>query len=157
RSRGVFRDVLIGIEVALSLMLLIGAGLMLKSFANLRAVDPGFNPDRMLSIRFSLPNQRYQSPAQIASFYHDALERVRGIPGVQSAGIVTFAPLAGHFMDNTFDIVGHPALPPGQYRDAVVRSADPDYFKMAGIPLKRGRVFTAAEWLDAADKAVITE
>jgi predicted permease len=157
RGRSLFRDTLVGVEVALSLMLLIGAGLMLKSFEKLRAVDPGFVPDRLITIRFSLPSQRYKTPAQIASFYRDVLDRVRTTPGVQAAGIVTIAPLAGHFMDNTFTIVGRAPLPPGQFMYAVVREADPDYFKSAGIRLKRGRVFTGAEWLDTADKAVITE
>ena len=157
RGRGLFRDALVAVEVALSLMLLIGAGLMLKSFANLRAVDPGFIPDRLFAIRFSLPAQRYKSEAQVASFYRDLLERTRAIPGVQSAGMVTVPPLAGHFSDETFSIDGRPPLPPGQFLDAVVRSADPEYFKAAGIRLKKGRVFTAAEWLDSADKAVISE
>jgi len=157
RSRGIFRDTLVGVEVALSLMLLIGAGLMLKSFSKLRSVDPGFAPDRLLTIRFSLPSQRYKTPAQIASFYRDVLDRTRGTPGVQSAGVVTIPPLGGHYMDNTFTIDGRAPLPTGQFMYAVVREADPDYFKSTGIRLKRGRVFTAAEWLDTADKAVITE
>jgi putative ABC transport system permease protein len=157
RGRGLFRDGLIAVEVALSLMLLIGAGLMLKSFANLRAVDPGFNPDRMLTLGFALPPQNYKTPGQIAAFYRDLLDRVRAMPGVQTAGIITVAPLRGHFMDNTFTVDGHPPLPPGHFLDAVVRSVDPEFFKAAGIALKRGRVFTPAEWLDGADKAVITE
>jgi len=157
RGRRLFRDALIAVEVALSLMLLAGAGLMLKSFARLRAVDPGFVPDRMLTLQFALPAQRYKSPAQIAGFYRDLLDRARAVPGVAAAGLVTVAPLRGHWMDNTFVIDGRPPLPAGQFLDAVVRAADPDYFKAAGIRLKRGRVFTSAEWLKAADKAVITE
>jgi predicted permease len=157
RSRRFFRDTMLAIEVALSLMLLIGAGVMLKSLAQLRAVDAGFNPDRMLTIRFSLPTNRYNTPALVASFYRDVLDRVRSTPGVESAGLVTVAPLRGHFMDNTFAIDGHPPLPAGQFLDAVVRSADPGYFKAAGIRLKRGRAFSSSEWLDNADKAVITE
>ncbi len=157
RGRGLFRDALIGVEVALSLMLLIGAGLMLKSFANLRSVNPGFNPDRVLTIRFSLPTQRYKEGSPRASFYRDLLDRVRAMPGVQSAALITVPPLGGHFMDNTFEIEGRPPLPQGQFLDAVIRSADPEYFKAAGIPLKRGRAFTAAEWLDSANKAIITE
>jgi predicted permease len=158
-SRGarIVRDTVIAFQVALSLVLLIGAGLMLKSFANLRAVDPGFVPDRLLTIRFGLPSQRYKAPAQIAGFYRDLLDRVRVMPGVSTAALVTVPPLGGHFMDNVFTIEGRPPLPNGHFLDAVVRAADPDYFRAAGIPIRRGRVFTAAEWLAAADKAVITE
>ncbi|HWC96857.1 MAG TPA: ABC transporter permease [Candidatus Sulfopaludibacter sp.] len=157
RGGRLFRDGLIAAEVALSLMLLTGAGLMLKSFTRLHSLDPGFRPDRVLTIDFSLPERRYDNPARVAGFYRDLLARVRATPGVESAGLVTVAPLGGHFMDTTFTIEGRPPLPAGQFLDAVVRSADPNYFQAAGIPLKRGRVFTAAEWLDAANKAVITE
>jgi hypothetical protein len=82
---------------------------------------------------------------------------MRGLPGVQSTGIATVPPLTGHFVDTTFEIEGRPPLRQGQFLDAVVRAADPDYFKAVGIALKRGRTFTPAEWLDAADKCVMTE
>jgi predicted permease len=157
RSRRVFRNVLVAVEVALSVMLLLGSGLMLKSFLRLNAVDPGFVPDHLLTIRFSLPQVRYKDAAKRTEFYESVLSRVRTIPGVSGVGMVTVLPLAGHMMDNTFTIEGHPPPPPGQFLDAVVRAADPDYFQTAGIPLKRGRVFTAFDRLDAAKKAVITE
>jgi predicted permease len=157
RSRRVFRNVLVAVEVALSVMLLLGSGLMLKSFLRLNAVDPGFVPDHLLTIRFSLPQVRYKDAAKRTEFYESVLSRVRTIPGVSGVGMVTVLPLAGHMMDNTFTIEGHPPPPPGQFLDAVVRGADPDYFQTAGIPLKRGRVFTAFDRLDAAKKAVITE
>lgn len=168
RDRGLFRDVLVAVEVALSLILLVGAGLMLKSFSKLRAVDPGFATERVLTIRFSLPPAPAKTPAagsshdladeaRVAAFYRDLVEQARALPGVESAGLVTVPPLAGHYMDNTFTIDGRPPLPPGQFLDAVWRLAHPGYFKAMGIPLKRGRVFTDAERLEAADKAVITE
>jgi predicted permease len=157
RGRKIFRDTMVAIEVALSLMLLAGAGLMLKSFTRLRAVDPGFVPDRILTLRFGLPPQRYTKPALVAGFYRDLLDRARNIPGVESAGLVTVAPLAGHQMDNVFTVDGRAPLPPGQFLDAVVRAADPGYFKAAGIRLLRGRVFRDADWLETADKTVISE
>ena len=157
RGRTLFRDCLIAVEVALSLMLLTGAGLMLKSFTKIRAVDPGFHPERVLTVDFSLPAQHYPDPSKTAQFYRDLLDRVRATPGVQSAGLVTVAPLQGHFMDTTFTVEGRPPLPTGQFLDAVVRSADPGYFQAAGIRVVRGRVFTAAEWLEAGNKSVITE
>jgi predicted permease len=157
RSSGRFRDGMVAVEVALSLMLLIGAGLMLKSFAHLRSVDPGFSPERVLTIRFSLPQARYKTPAQVTSFYESIVERVRSIPGVRSVGLVNVAPLDGYFSDTVFTIDEHPPLPSGQFLDAIIRTADPAYFQAIGIPVKRGRTFTAAERLDQANKAVISE
>jgi predicted permease len=93
RGRSLFRDCLIAAEVALSLMLLTGAGLMLKSFTKIRAIDPGFRPDRILTVDFSLPDRHYAEPPKTAQFYRDLLERVRATPGVESAGLVTVAPL----------------------------------------------------------------
>ena len=157
RGARIVRDAVVAFQVALSLVLLIGAGLMLKSFTRLRSVDPGFVPDRLLTIRFSLPTQRYKEWARVVAFHRDLLDRVRVMPGVAAAGMVTIPPLGGHYMDNSFTVEGRPPLPPGHFLDAVVRAADPDYFHAAGIPIRRGRVFTAAEWLAGADKAVITD
>jgi predicted permease len=83
--------------------------------------------------------------------------RVRAVPGVGQAGIVSVLPGAGHFMDNTFQIEGVPPLPPGQFRNAVVRGADPDYFTMMNIPLKRGRFFTDSDNREKLNAMVITE
>src|SRR5262249_11179991 len=157
RSRGLFRDAMVGIEVALSLILLAGAGLMLKSFANLRAVDAGFAAERVLTMRFSPRPDRYKTQAQVTTFYETVMARVSGLPGVQAAGLVTVPPLGGHFTDETFVVEGRPPLPPGQFLDAVVRSADPSYFQSMGIPLRRGRVFTAEDRLEAGRKSVINE
>ena len=157
RGRALFRDVLVAVEVALSLMLLIGAGLMLKSFQKLRAVDPGFIPDRVLTIgSVTLAGDRYKR-AQKTEFYETLVAKVSAMPGVESAGLVTWLPLGGHWSDTTFTIEGRPPLAPGQFLDALVRSADPGYFHAMGIPVKRGRVFTAADRLEAADKAIISE
>jgi predicted permease len=157
RSRKVFRNALVAAEVALSLMLLLGSGLMLKSFVRLNAVDPGFVPDHLLTIRFSLPDLRYVTPAKRAAFYESLNAKVHAIPGVSGVGLVLVLPLAGHFMDNVFTIEGHPPPAKGHFLDAVVRTADPEYFKMMGIPLKRGRVFTSFDRLGAGKKAVISE
>ncbi|HLK69744.1 MAG TPA: ABC transporter permease [Bryobacteraceae bacterium] len=156
RRRGMFRDALVAAEIALSLMLLAGAGLMLKSLSKLHGVAPGFATERVLVVDFSLPGSM-KPEARVAAFYRDLVEQVRSQPGVQSAGLVTVAPLAGHFMDFTFTIEGRPPLPQGHFLDAVVRSADPGYFQAMGIPVKRGRVFNDADGLEAAGKAVISE
>jgi predicted permease len=157
RRRRFLGDALVATEVALSLVLLIGSGLLLKSFARLRAVDPGFAPEHLLTMRFSLPASQYKTRVLKTAFYENLLARVRTLPGVTAAGMVTTLPVTGHVMDNTFTIVGHPPLPPGQFLDAVVRAADPGYFQAMGIPLKRGRVFAASERLEAAQLVIISE
>jgi putative ABC transport system permease protein len=130
---------------------------MLKSFARLRAVDPGFAPERLLTMRFSLPASQYRTAPQRTSFFENLLARVKNLPGVTAAGMVTTLPVTGHVMDNTFTIVGRPSLPPGQFLDAVMRAADPGYFQAMGIPLKRGRVFAPSERLDGARFVIISE
>jgi predicted permease len=157
RSRALFRDALVAAEVALSLMLLVGAGLMLKSFSKLRIVDAGFSAERVLTILFNLPAKRYPTPAQVAGFYETLGERTRALPGVEDAGFVTQAPLAGHWSDSVFTIDGMPPPQPGQYMDALRLSVDPEYFKTMEIPLIRGRFFTRDDRLDAAGKAIVSE
>ncbi len=157
RATNRLREVLVAGEVALSMMLLIGAGLLLKSFERLRAVDPGFSAPRALTMGFSLPKAQYPTPAQRVSFYETLITRLRALPGVEGAGIVSTLPLNDHFSDSTFDIIGRPPLPPGQYLDALFRGADPGYFQAMGIPLKRGRIFTTAERLDNARQLVVSE
>jgi len=157
RRRKFLGDALVATEVALSLVLLVGSGLLLKSFARLRAVDPGFAPERLLTMRFSLPASQYKSGATRTVFFENLLARVRTLPGVTGAGMVTTLPVTGHVMDNTFTIVGRPPLPPGQFLDAVLRAADTGYFQAMGIPLKRGRTFASLERLDGARFVIISE
>ena len=157
RRRKFLGDALVATEVALSLVLLIGSGLLLKSFARLRAVDPGFAPERLLTMRFSLPGSHYKKGGPRTAFFENLLARVRGLPGVTAAGLVTTLPVTGHVMDNTFTIVGRPPLPLGQFLDAVLRAADPGYFQAMGIPLKRGRTFASSDRLDTARFVIISE
>jgi predicted permease len=157
RSRALFGDALVAAEVALSLMLLVSAGLMLKSFSKLRTVDGGFSAERVLTILFNLPAKRYPTPAQVAGFYETLGDRTRALPGVEDAGLVSVAPLAGLWSDAIFTIEGMPPLKSGQYMDALKRSVDPEYFKTMGIALKRGRFFTKDDRLDAAGKAIVSE
>jgi predicted permease len=157
RRRKFLGDALVATEVALSLILLIGSGLLLKSFARLRGVDPGFATERLLTMRFSLPASQYKNEAQRTAFYENLVARVRPLPGVTAAGMVTILPVTGHLMDNTFTIVGRPPLPPGQFLDAVLRAADPGYFQAMGIPLKRGRTFSSSDRLDKARLVIISE
>ncbi len=138
-------------------MLLVGAGLMLKSFSKLRTVDGGFSAERVLTILFNLPAKRYPTPAQVAGFYETLGDRMRALPGVEDAGLVTVPPLAGLWSDAIFTIEGMPPPKSGQYMDALKRSVDPEYFKTMGIALKRGRFFTKDDRLDAAGKAIVSD
>ncbi len=122
-------------------MLLIAAGLLLRSFSHLYQVNPGVRVDHTLTMAVSLPDVRYKEPAQKAAFFRELADRMQSVPGVISAGLVSCAPVDGHCDDHVFDIEGHP-LPPGQMRDALDRGADPRYFTAAGIPLIRGRTFS---------------
>ena len=108
-SRGArLRGALVVSEVALALMLLVGAGLLIKSFVNLQRVDPGFNPKSALRVDVTLPRTRYPERNQSATFYKQLLERVAGLPGVQSAGAVSSLPLSGGGTDSDFAIEGRP-------------------------------------------------
>jgi predicted permease len=132
---------LIGAEVALSLMLLIAAGLMIRSFAALQNVHTGVRVESLLTAGISLPDSRYASRASVAHFDHILLERLRTLPGVRAVGLVNCVPVDGYCGDNGFSIEGRP-LPPGQFNLALERSASPEYFQVAGIPLLAGRTFT---------------
>ncbi|MBI4905559.1 MAG: ABC transporter permease [Acidobacteria bacterium] len=157
RKRRMFRDGLVAIEVALTVVLLIASGLLLKSFLRLHAVDPGFSPERLLTMRLALPQSRYSTAAQRVAFFEGLAASVKALPGVAAVGAVNRLPLTGHAPDNTFTIEGRPPLPPGQFFDALARSVDPGYFQAMGIPLKRGRFLHPSERLEAANKALISE
>ncbi len=158
RSRARLRKVLLTAEVALTVVLLIGGGLLLRSFAQLRSVNLGCRTDNVLTMGFTLPETRYATEAQRAEFFAELLRQARAVPGVSEASIVSVLPGAGHFVDNTFEIEGTPPLPPGQFRNAVIRGADPDYFAAMHIPLKRGRIYSEADRRTMDDNAmVITE
>jgi predicted permease len=140
RTHGRFRQVLVAAEVGLSLVLLISAGLLLRSFSQLYQVQPGVRVDHTLSIAVSLPEAAYKEPERVATFAHRLTESLRTIPGVSQAGLVSCAPVDGHCNDRVFFIEGRPQNP-GQMPDALNREADPQYFAAAGIPLLSGRVF----------------
>jgi predicted permease len=141
QGRARLRKVLLTAEVALTVVLLIGGGLLLKSFSQLRSVDMGCKTDDVLTMGFTLPESKYETDAQRAEFFAELLRRARAVPGVKEASIVSVLPGAGHFFDNTFHIEGAAPLPPGQFRNAVIRGADPGYFLTMHIALKRGRIF----------------
>jgi predicted permease len=155
--RATLRKVLLMIEVGLTVILLIGAGLLLKSYERLRSVDMGCLTQDVIIMHLGLPDARYPTAAQRANFYDTLLERVRALPGVEAAGFVTAAPGQGYALDWPFSIVGHPPLPPGSGLSALSLWADPNYFGAMGIPILRGSTFDSGKRLDAANETIISE
>ncbi|HSO76107.1 MAG TPA: ABC transporter permease [Blastocatellia bacterium] len=151
------RSALVVSEVALALMLLVGAGLLIKSFVNLQRVDPGFNPRSVLRADVILPRTRYPDRNQPAAFYKQLLDRVTAMPGVQAAGAVSTMPLGGGGTDSDFGIEGRPPAEPGKPQVAWFSSATPDYFRAMGIRLLRGREFLESDNAAAPRVAVISE
>src|ERR1041384_7190100 len=138
-------SVLVIAEVALAVVLLVGGGLMLKSFVQLIRVDPGFQPNQVLRLDLSLPETKYREPRQQTAFYNELIGRLQGLPGVESVGATTITPL-GH-ADNwcAFAIEGRPDPPQGQQQQAATRAVSSDYFRTMQIPLRKGRFFSNAD------------
>jgi putative ABC transport system permease protein len=144
-------------EIALALMLLVGAGLLIKSFSNLQHVDPGFNPENVLRIDVGLPRTRYPDRNQAGIFFKQLVDRVSVLPGVQSVGAVSSLPLGGGGTDSGFAIEGRPQPEPDRQPVAWYSKVTPDYFRTMGIRLMRGRLFTEADNADASRVVVISE
>jgi predicted permease len=150
------RSILLMSEVALSLALLIGAGLMINSFTRLLQVDPGFDPRGVQTMQIVLPQSKYAEIQQRAFFFEQALERIRRLPGVQSAGMTSALPLAGN-PDFGFTIEGRTPSAPGDTPQTGWRSISPDYLRTMGIALRRGRYFGEQDHEKAAGVAIINE
>jgi predicted permease len=156
-ARATLRRVLLTLEVGLTVILLIGAGLLLKSYERLRSADMGCITQDVITMHLGLPDARYATPAQRANFYDALLDRVRALPGVDAAGFSTLVPGQGDGMNWTFSIVEHPPLPQGSGLSALSRWADPKYFGAMGIPILRGRTFDGGKRLDAANEVIISQ
>ncbi|HEX7117855.1 MAG TPA: ABC transporter permease [Longimicrobiales bacterium] len=152
------RDVLAVGELALSLVMLVGAGLMLRSFVEMRRVDPGFRTDHVLTARLSVPGARYAAAADVTGFYDRLLGRLAAAPGVRSAAANSTLPLTGSLNDTGFLLEGQPEPPPGESRPvALIQAVTPDYFDALGIPLRRGRTFDATDRRDAPPVVIVDE
>jgi putative ABC transport system permease protein len=152
------RSALVIGEVALSLLLLAGAGLMIKSFWRLQQVDPGFNPQNLLSVEVTLPAARYPESQQRTAFFQQVLERVSTLPGVSAAAVVNSPPLSGRRNIDIFPIEGHPE--PKGISDAPLadfRLISPDYFRMMGIPMLQGRGFTEGDAQNTAKVTIVSQ
>jgi putative ABC transport system permease protein len=151
------RKALVISEVALSLVLLIGAGLMIRSFWKLQNVDPGFDTHNALTMSVFLTPIRYSEPHQILAFLDRAIEQIRAVPGVVSVGATTTIPLSGGGSTQPFSIEGRPAGAIGEQPMAQTRYITPDYFKAIGIPLRQGRVFTDQDRDKSVPVVIISE
>jgi len=152
------RSALVIVEVALALVLLVSAGLLMKSFARLRGVQTGFDTENVLTMVVRLTGQRYKEDPQVIGYFRQASERIGALPGVRSVGIVNYLPLYGGLGSSTgFDIEGRPPFPPGEGPGTNVRVSDAGYFNAMGIPLLRGRNFTDFEMTEAKHVVIISE
>jgi putative ABC transport system permease protein len=151
------RGLLVVSEIALSLVLLIGAGLMIRSFIRLEQVNPGFNARNVLTMRLSLPSAQYSDVRKRASFFQQVIERIQSMPGVQSAAAISRLPLTPGNSGRGLTIEGFQNDASGNGPNADYRVISPDYFKTMGISLIKGRVFTDRDNTEASDAAIINK
>jgi putative ABC transport system permease protein len=144
-------------QMALAMVLLAGAGLLLRSFIRLRDVPPGFRTDNALTFRISLPESAYKENPPRVAFYRDMLAQLSALPGVRSVGAVMGLPLSGARFNLSFEVKGRPAVPPAQQPTLDVRVATPDYFRTMGIPVLRGRGLTTADDAQSPQVVVISQ
>ena len=144
-------------EIALAVVLLVGAGLMIRSLNSLRSVDPGLATHDVLTMRVALPARKYSQPGQTVRFFADAESRVANIPGVQSVGIVSFLPFSALGAATNFDIVGQPPAPPSAALGTDVTVCDVGYFRTFRLPLLKGRLFTDREMREKLNVVVIND
>jgi putative ABC transport system permease protein len=151
------RRLLMASEVALALVLLVGAGLMIRTFVALRGVDPGFRPDHVLTAVVSVTGSTAAAPGRRLAFYRDVLDRVRALPGVVSAGAINHLPLAGDMWGWPFAVEGRPRPAAGESPTATFRVVLPGYFEAMKLPLVRGRDFNDRDALGAPGVVIVNE
>jgi putative ABC transport system permease protein len=151
------RSLLVSFEVAISVVLLIGAGLMINSFIRLLRVDPGFNPDNLLTMEIVLPESRYAELRQCGDFFTQLLARVEALPSVRSAGAITILPLSGGRRDGPVSIEGRPFDTTGKPQVANYRVISPTYFDTLGTRLVEGRWITDRDAVDRPAAALVNE
>lgn len=151
------RNILVISELVLAVVLLVGAGLMVKSFMRLESVDPGFDPKNTLSFQYSLPTSRYPEDPGIIAFNKQVIERLKALPGVQSVSGASAMPLGKTSNYTSFTIDGRPPLPPSEFLLSEHIGVFPDYFKTMSVNLRRGRDFTAQDTMESAQVVIINE
>ena len=151
------RRVLLGLQVGLTVVLLISAGLLLKTYFRLRTVDVGCATHEVLTMEINLPRGTYKTGAQVVSFYEQLSDRVRQLPGVRGVTVGTTLPGEGRRQDDVFTIREHPPLPKGQVLDASTFFVDPSYFSALQIPLLQGRALQPDERLDRSHSVIVNQ
>jgi len=155
--RNRLRNGLIVAETVLALVLLIGAGLLVKSFVRLQNVSPGFNPHNVLTAEISLPVKKYPRGQPVINFYSEAERRIKNIPGVQHAAFTVMLPLSGSNMDSSFIIEGQDPKASGAFPDEEIRDITSDYFRVLQTPLLKGRFFSEADTADSPEVVIVNQ
>jgi putative ABC transport system permease protein len=151
------RSLLVIGEVAVSFVLLIGAGLLINSFLHLRNLDPGFRSDHLLTMKVNLSDVKYPDRERRAAFFDEVMRRINQLPGVHSAAVAGNLPLTYKGDSMSISVEGVPDPPPDQQPDVIYRAIGPGYFSTMGIPMVRGRDFTAQDNGDSKDVVIISE
>lgn len=149
------RNTLVVVELALAMILLVGAGLLTKSFARLLSVDPGFIPEQVVSFKVSLPVGRYPQETDARKFVSRALADMRQLPGTQSASVSFFKPFDNGMMRTSFEVRGEPERRSDQRRLSMVEPVSPDYFRTLGMTVKAGRVYDESENGFAGEQVIV--
>ena len=155
-TRSPLRGALVVTEVALAMVLLIAAGLLIKTVLRLNGVDPGFNPDRVLTMNVWLPRAKYPKAENWNAFYDRMLQRLEALPGVEAAGLTSVLPVSENFDRRTIEVEGQPR-PPGELSEADSYVVTPDYLRAMSIRLLRGRKLTAQDTVDSASAVLVSE
>jgi putative ABC transport system permease protein len=151
------RNALVISEVALAVVLLVGASLLLKSFARLQNVDPGFEPRNVLTMEISLPVAKYARGKPVTDFYAEMIRRVQALPGVEAASLTSILPLSGTNSDSSFAIEGRDPMQEKVFPDEEIRTVTDSYFKVLKVPLVRGRFFDERDNADAPPVVIINQ
>lgn len=149
------RNLLVAAQVAFAFVLLIGAGFLLASFVQMIAVDPGFEPDGVVTARLTLPAARYGEDAEVVSFYSRLLERVRAVPGVARGGMSDSVPFGGNTSSSVITVEGYELRPGESVRSPYQRVVTPGYFEAMGIPVLRGRPFDVRDTADSQEVVIV--
>jgi putative ABC transport system permease protein len=151
------RNVFVVAQVALALVLLVGAGLLMKSLNRLQSVESGFDPNNLLTMRVSLPMRKYDTDPKLINFFKQAVDQIGTTPGVESVGAINTLPFDGPYSATNLDIEGQPKRPAGQDLTTGVCVTDANYFQTMHIPLKRGRLYTQQEVSEMRHVVVVNE
>jgi len=156
-SRRGLQSALVVSQVALALVLLVGSGLLLRTFARLQSVDPGYRTENRLSLLVALPDDGYAEPESRSRFYNRLIERLEALPGIAAAAATSTIPMSGNDGDVNFAVEGRPLPPPGEEKAVWFRRVTPGYFELMGIGITAGRSFRESDSADAPRVAIINE